>query len=154
MREESIAQSGEPLSRARPGADRREARSQLVRRGDRRRPAPDLERGAARYGGIATRIRECENPPHLADMFAQAVGGHRAELPNTPLPNATVQSVRSVLDQHETVSPALLLQQVHAIRDAVQVRRQDGVQLSPCRIVECRWVDIPGCGIERRNDWD
>src|SRR5712691_11227974 len=117
-------------------------------------PMADLPCGSARQCLAPVSLRESQDAPDSTHVLGQAVGGHAPELPDPPPVKARVDRVGGVFNEQEAVSLTALLQQIHAVRDTVEVGRQYRPQPGPGCGVDRGGVDVSGARIHRTEDWD
>src|SRR5213594_914980 len=117
-------------------------------------PIADLLCGAAFQCLAPVSLRESQDAPDSTNVLGQAVGGHPPELPDPSSVKPCVDRVCGVFDEDEVVSLTALVQQIHAVRDTVEVGRQDPSQPGPGCGVDGGGVDVAGARIDRTEDWD
>src|SRR5882762_4871632 len=117
-------------------------------------PITDLLCRSARECLAPASLGESQDAPDSTHVLGQAVGGHPPELPNPSPVKPGVDGVGCVFNEQEVVSLTAFFQQIHPVRDTVQVGRQDGPQPGPGCVVDGGGVDVSGARIHRTEDWD
>src|SRR5947207_12520223 len=139
----------EPLGGPPRAADRGEQCERLVRgHGGVRTGSKRLPRASLK-GVPSARIGEDEDPSRNLEMFSEAERRRGPERPDALSVDAGVEGLTRVFEEDESVSTASFPEGLHRVRDAVQVRRQDGAQPGPRGIIDRLRIEVPGV----RIDW-
>ena len=117
-----------------------------VRTGSKRLPCASLE------GVASARIRKDEDPSRDLEVFSEAERRRGPERPDALAVDAGVEGLARIFEEDQPMPPATFLEDLHRVRDAVQVRRQDGSQSGPRGVIDCLRIEVPGVRIDRSQD--
>src|SRR5439155_26419583 len=109
-----------------------------VRTGSERLPCASLE------GVASARIREDEDPSRDLEMFSEAERRRGPERPDALPVDPGVEGLARIFEEDQSMPTASFPKDFHRIRDAVQVRRQDGAQPGPCAVTYRLLIEVPG----------
>ena len=129
--EEAVTLAGEPPTRAGRGTHAAEQGADAGGAGLGEGPISKFYPGPPSQAVAPSLLRNSHDRPHPAHVLTEAVDRHAPELPDSPPPEAAVERVAGILHEQESVPAALLLQQIHAVWNAVQIGRHDRMQARP-----------------------